>query len=97
MRSVAVLPWRWLRTAVRENWAQVPLVLAQWWRTGWRAMRALWRATAPDRIDRRLAGVTVPVTVARGTRDRLCPPDWAGQVCAAAPRGRLVEIPLRRT
>ncbi len=93
MRSVVVLPWRWLRTALRENWAQAPLVLAQWWRTGPRAMRALWRATAPDRIDRRLAGVTVPVTVVRGTRDRLCPPDWAVQVCAAAPRGRLVEIP----
>ena len=93
MRSVVVLPWRWLRTALRENWAQAPLVLAQWWRTGPRAMRALWQAAAPDRIDRRLAGVTVPVTVVCGTRDRLCPPDWAVQVCAAAPRGRLVEIP----
>lgn len=93
MRSVVVLPWRWLRTTVRENWTQAPLVLAQWWRTGPRAMRALWRATAPDRIDRRLARVTVPVTVVRGTEDRLCPRDWAVQVCAAAPRGRLVQIP----
>jgi pimeloyl-ACP methyl ester carboxylesterase len=56
-------------------------------------MRALWRAAAPDRIDRRLAGVTVSVTVVYGTRDRLWPPDWAVHVCAAAPRGRLVEIP----
>jgi pimeloyl-ACP methyl ester carboxylesterase len=48
---------------------------------------------APDRIEQRLAGVPVPVTVVRGTRDRLCPHDWALQVCAAAARGRLVEVP----
>ena len=50
LRSVVVLHWRWLRTAVRENWAQTPRVSAQWWRTGPRAMRALWRATAPAEI-----------------------------------------------
>ena len=92
MRPVAVLAWRWLRTVAGERWWQLPLVLAQWWTTGPRAMAALWRVAAPDRIDRRLARVTVPVTVVRGTRDRLCPHDWAEQVCAAAPRGRLVEI-----
>jgi pimeloyl-ACP methyl ester carboxylesterase len=93
LRSPTVLAWRWLRTAAREPWAQAPLVLSQWWRTGPRVMRALWRSTAPDRIDRRLAVVTVPVTVVRGTRDRLCPHDWAVSLAAAAPRGRLVEIP----
>jgi pimeloyl-ACP methyl ester carboxylesterase len=93
LRSPAVLVGRWLLTALAERWWQLPLVVAQWWHTGPRAMRALWRAAAPDRIDRRLERVTVPVTVVRGTRDRLCPPDWAVRVCAAAPRGRLVEIP----
>jgi len=93
MRPLAVLAWRWLRTAAAERWEQAPLVVAQWWRTGPRSMRALWRAAAPDRIDRRLARVSVPVTVVRGTRDRLCPRDWAARVCAAAPLGRLVEIP----
>jgi pimeloyl-ACP methyl ester carboxylesterase len=93
MRSPVVLTWRWLVTVAREPWWQVPLVLAQWWRTGPRAMRALWRRTAPDRIDERLAGVAVPVTVVRGTRDRLCPHDWAVRLSTAAPAGRLVEIP----
>jgi pimeloyl-ACP methyl ester carboxylesterase len=93
MRPVAVLAWRWIRTVAGEPWWQAPSVIAQWWRTGPRAMLALWRAAAPDRVDRRLARVTVPVTVVRGARDRLCPHDWAAQVCAAAPRGRLVEIP----
>ncbi|MFW3172493.1 alpha/beta fold hydrolase [Geodermatophilus sp. CPCC 206100] len=92
LRTVRGLVGRWLRTAVREPWWQVPLVLAQWLHTGPRAMAALWRRAAPDRIDVRLRAVGVPVTVVRGTRDRLCPEDWAAAVAAAAPRGRLVQI-----
>jgi pimeloyl-ACP methyl ester carboxylesterase len=93
LRSARVLTWRWLLTALAEPWWQVPLVVAQWWSTGPRAMTALWRAAAPDRTDRRLRSVRVPVTVVRGTRDRLCPHDWAAALAAAAPRGVLVELP----
>lgn len=56
-------------------------------------MVALWRTAAPDRIESRLRDVGVPVVVVRGTRDRLCPHDWAAGVVAAPPRGRLVELP----
>ena len=93
MRHFRVLAWRWLRTAVAEPWWQVPLVLRQWLHTGPRAMATLWRSASPDRIDARLAGLGVPVVVVRGTRDALCPADWAARVAAAAPLGRLVEIP----
>jgi pimeloyl-ACP methyl ester carboxylesterase len=93
LRSLRVLTGRWLRTAVHEPVWQVPLLLAQWLRTGPRAMVALWRSAAPDRIDGRLRRVAVPVTVVRGTQDWLCPHDWAAKVAAAAPQGRLVEIP----
>ena len=93
MRRLRVLAARWLRTAVREPLWQLPLVLAQWLRTGPRAMAALWRALAPDRIDERLAGVAVPVLVVRGARDALCPHDWAASLAGRAPRGRLVELP----
>ncbi|RZU32557.1 alpha/beta hydrolase family protein [Blastococcus saxobsidens] len=92
MRRLPVLAWRWLRTALAEPWWQVPLVLRQWLHTGPLAMAALWRRASPDRIDGRLARVGVPVVVVRGTRDALCPADWSGRVCAAAPRGRLVEL-----
>ncbi|TFV63762.1 alpha/beta hydrolase [Geodermatophilus sp. DF01-2] len=92
LRSVAALVRRWVPTAACERWPQALLVLPQWLRTGPRAMRQLWRATSPDRIDVRLRGVGVPVTVVRGTRDRLCPHDWAAAVAAAAPDGRLVEL-----
>ncbi|TYP82879.1 pimeloyl-ACP methyl ester carboxylesterase [Blastococcus xanthinilyticus] len=93
MRPFRVLSWRWLRTAFTEPWWQVPLVLRQWLHTGPRAMTALWRTASPDPIDARLAGLPVPVVVVRGTRDALCPGDWAARVAAAAPRGRLVELP----
>lgn len=92
LRRLPVLAGRWLRTAVREPLGEVPRVLAQWASTGPRAMRELWRTAAPDRIEERLAGLPVPVVVVRGTRDRLCPHDWAAAVAAAAPAGRLVEV-----
>ena len=78
---------------MHEPIRSVPTVLAQWWRTGPRSMLALWRSAASDPIERRLAGVQVPVIVVRGTRDRLCPHDWAARVAEAAPKGRLVELP----
>jgi pimeloyl-ACP methyl ester carboxylesterase len=93
LRSATGLLGRWLGTAWAEPWWQVPRVFAQWWHTGPRAMVALWRTAAPDRIDARLRHVPVPVVVVRGTRDRLCPHDWATDLAAAAPRGRLVELP----
>ena len=93
LRRPSTLVREWLITALGERWWQLPLVLAQWLTTGPRAMRALWRSAAPDRIEDRLRAVRVPVTVVRGTRDRLCRREWAAAVAAAAPSGRLVELP----
>lgn len=93
LRRLRGLVAAWVRTAVREPWWQVPRTLAQWLHTGPRAMRGLWRVAAPDRIEQRLPAVAVPVTVVRGTRDALCPADWAASLADTAPRGRLVEIP----
>ena len=93
LRRLPGLVAAWVRTAVREPWRQVPRILAQWLHTGPRAMRALWRRAAPDRIELRLPAVAVPVTVVRGTRDALCSAAWARSLVAAAPRGRLVELP----
>jgi pimeloyl-ACP methyl ester carboxylesterase len=92
MRRLLVLAARWVRTAVREPWWQLPLVLAQWLRTGPVAMAALWRRTADDPIDERLRRVDVPVIVVRGERDALCPHDWAVHLAGCAPQGRLVEL-----
>jgi pimeloyl-ACP methyl ester carboxylesterase len=93
LRRPRGLAGRWLATALREPPRQYPLVLAQWLRTGPRAMAALWRSAAPDPIGPRLRRVRVPVVVVRGTRDALCPGDWARALVAAAPAGELVELP----
>ncbi|MCZ2821115.1 alpha/beta hydrolase [Modestobacter sp. VKM Ac-2977] len=93
MRRMPVLAGRWVRTAVREQWWQVPFIVAQWLRTGPRDMTALWRRTAPDPIDERLRRVGVPVVVVRGERDALCPRDWAVRLAGSASRGRFVELP----
>jgi pimeloyl-ACP methyl ester carboxylesterase len=93
LRSAAGLARQWVRTAVHEPLGAVPVVVTQWWRTGPRSMLALFRTAAPDSIDARVAAVQVPVVVVRGTRDRLCPHDWAAHVAAAAPHGQLVEVP----
>jgi pimeloyl-ACP methyl ester carboxylesterase len=93
LRNPARLAWRWLRTSIHEPLWQTPRIVAQWLRTGPRAMVALWHSASPDRIDQRLATLRVPVTVVRGTRDALCPGDWARTLVTAAPDGRLVELP----
>ncbi len=93
MRRLTVLAARWVRTALREPWWQLPLVLSQWLHTGPAAMTALWRRLSDDRVDDRLRRVAVPVVVVRGERDVLCPHDWAAHLADCAPRGRLVEFP----
>jgi pimeloyl-ACP methyl ester carboxylesterase len=93
LRRPRLLARRWLRTVLGEPPWSFPLVIAQWLRTGPHAMADLWRSASPDRIDRRLPGVRVPVTVVRGTRDRLCTAGWARTVACAAPDGSLVELP----
>lgn len=93
LRSAGGLARQWLRTAVHEPARVVPLVVRQWLSTGPRAMRALWRQAAPDRIEHRLPLLDRPVVVVRGTRDRLCSHDWAAELAARARHGRLVEIP----
>ena len=93
LRRKPRLVLRWLATALREPAWQLRLVLVQYGRTGPRGMVGLWRSASPDRIEERLNEVTVPVTVVRGARDRLCDADWAAVVAAAAPAGDLVEIP----
>jgi pimeloyl-ACP methyl ester carboxylesterase len=93
LRRARVLAGRWLATALAEPVRQYPLVVRQWMGTGPRAMLRLWRTASPDAIAGRLAGLDVPVTVVRGSRDQLCPHDWAASLAAVPPQGRLVEIP----
>ena len=44
-------------------------------------------------LDARLAMVSQPVTVIRGSRDPIAPRDWCEKLAATAPNGRFLEIP----
>jgi pimeloyl-ACP methyl ester carboxylesterase len=79
-RGWAGLAARWLRTAAREDPRQVPGLVRQYRGTGLRTMaRAMDRARRED-LRATLAGVVAPVLVVRGSRDRICPADWAASV-----------------
>ena len=41
----------------------------------------------------RLAQVSVPVVVVRGSRDPICGEAWARRLAGAPPNGRLVSVP----
>lgn len=44
-------------------------------------------------LDARLALVSQPVVVIRGSRDPIAPRDWCGKLAATAPKGSFLEIP----
>ena len=79
---------RWLGTAVWERPTQVPLLLRDYWRTGFGTMARGMDAARQDRIEHVLASVETPVLVVRGLHDRIAPGRWVGHLGAASPRGR---------
>jgi pimeloyl-ACP methyl ester carboxylesterase len=84
---------RWLATARRESPGQVPVLLRDYRRTTLRSMRRGMEAARHDRVDATLADVRVPVLVARGAHDRICPPDWAALLAGVAgPGSRAVSL-----
>lgn len=83
---------RWLRTAVRERPGQVPQLVREYRRTGLGTMVRGMDTIRRDDIVAGLAGVSVPVLVVRGPRDRICPRVWADEVAAATPRGRVTTL-----
>lgn len=51
------------------------------------------RKSLQDRLEEKLPRVAAPTLVVRGQKDPICRPEWAEQVAAALPDGRLVLIP----
>jgi pimeloyl-ACP methyl ester carboxylesterase len=85
---------RWLATARREPWGQVPVLARHYRRTTLRAMARGMEAARRDALLETLARSTTPVLVARGVHDRICPADWAARVAASGgPGSRSVTVP----
>lgn len=91
--SVRAQLGRLLLDATREPFSVVPVVLADYARTGPVAMLQATREMLRHAVIDRLALVRVPVVVMRGSRDPICTQGWAGRLAATAPHGRLVVVP----
>jgi 2-hydroxy-6-oxonona-2,4-dienedioate hydrolase len=84
---------RWFRNAPHERVSQAPLIALDYWDSGLRRVIATFNEALRDPIDRKLPLMTAPTLVVRGERDPIVPRDWAEEVVALLPRGRLVTIP----
>ncbi len=76
----------------REQPSLVLTVLADYARQGPRQMLGTARAMLRHPIVERLAEVSVPVVIVRGSRDPICTQAWAEAAAAAPPDGRLVIV-----
>ena len=83
---------RLLTDSYREQPSLVPVALADYARRGplhiLQAARSMMRHPMADR----LAEVTVPVMILRGSRDPICGQRWAERLAAAPADGRLVIV-----
>lgn len=77
----------------RERPTLIPLIIRDYLTCGPRRMDATLRHLLADPVERKLHHVRTPTVVARGTRDPIVPHDWAREVAALLPHGRLAEVP----
>lgn len=83
---------RLLADSYREQPSLVPVALADYARRGpWHILRAA-RSMLRHPMAERLAQVSVPVVVVRGSADPICGQRWAEQLAAAPVDGRLVTV-----
>ena len=83
---------RLLADSYREQPSLVPVALADYARHGPRQILRAARAMLRHPIAERLAAVSAPVVVVRGSRDPICGQAWAERLAAAPPEGRLVVV-----
>lgn len=83
---------RLLADSYREQPSLVPVALADYVRRGpWQILQAA-RSMLRHPMAERLAQVSVPVVIVRGSRDPICGQAWAEQLAAAPAEGRLVTV-----
>jgi pimeloyl-ACP methyl ester carboxylesterase len=83
---------RLLADSYREQPSLVPVALADYARRGpWHILRAA-RSMLRHPMAERLAQVSAPVVIVRGSADPICSHDWAEQLAAAPADGRFVTV-----
>jgi 2-hydroxy-6-oxonona-2,4-dienedioate hydrolase len=84
---------RWVR-----DWRLEPLSLGaahakDYYRSGLRRGWRTFRFALTDPVEEKLAHLTAPTLVVRGSRDVIVPQRWAEEVATGLPNGELVVIP----
>ncbi len=83
---------RLLADSYREQPSLVPVALADYARRGPLHILRAARSMLRHPIAERLAQVSVPVVIVRGSADPICGQRWAEQLAAAPADGRLVTV-----
>lgn len=83
------------RDTLKEPVAGTLIVMGDYLRCGPRWYLTTLRPMLAYRTDQRLRAVRAPTLVIRGEDDPVCRRDWAAQLAAEAPAGRLLELPGR--
>lgn len=74
---------QWARTAARECWWQLPVLVPQYRRTGLLSMLRGMDAVRRHRIDHDIQQAQVPLIVVHGARDRIATRTWSARLAAA--------------
>jgi pimeloyl-ACP methyl ester carboxylesterase len=84
---------RLLADSYREQPSLVPVALADYARRGPLKILRAARSMLEHPMIERLAQVSAPVVIVRGSADPICGAQWAEQLAAAPADGRLVTVP----
>lgn len=79
---------RFLRTGLRADVTQAPLLLADATRAGWGRVVRTYRFMLDDHIEHKLPGITQPALLLRGSRDPIVPQRWLEQASRLMPDAR---------
>ena len=92
-RSFGKQVLRLIRNSRIESPGLGTLMLRDYWRAGWRGIAAAARMALRDRLERKLARISAPTLVVRGSRDVLVPQRWAERMVRLLPNGELLVMP----
>ena len=79
---------RFLRTGLRADVTQAPLLVSDATRAGWGRVARTYRFMLADHIEHKLPDIAQPTLLIRGSRDPIVPQRWIEQAAHLLPQGR---------
>ena len=79
---------RFLRTGLRADVTQTPLLISDATRAGWARVARTYRFMLADHIEQKLPDIAQPTLLVRGSADPIVPQRWIEQATRLLPDGR---------